>query len=266
MTKCPSITGARSKKAARDFAAADVEVAAVTLSEDMNDRVCTTQPLYLEAMGGRDGASLGDRELSRTAHFRRIVHGRVTGGVANKDDLRLMDARINSLTTIRDTAIESGETAQAELTEMTGNAPTLGSASPIDMRASRGVAAILLEGALKLVRARMGDAAGRRMELSIQNRLMRRLLEMRSDRRPLPPFRLLRRDARFRLGGRILHLFDHRRVGGDGRHQGAGRAAEGDRDPARHAGNGRTAFRRSRTILRYLLRPLYGSKDAVRAP
>ncbi|KPA22246.1 Toxin RTX-I translocation ATP-binding protein [Shimia sp. SK013] len=49
------------------------------------------------------------------------------------------------------------------------------------------VAAILLEGALKLARARMSDAAGRRMELSIQHRLMKRLLGMRSDRRPLPP-------------------------------------------------------------------------------
>jgi len=47
--------------------------------------------------------------------------------------------------------------------------------------------AIGLEGLLKLARAKMSDAAGRRMELSIQHRLMKRLLGMRSDRRPLPP-------------------------------------------------------------------------------
>lgn len=46
--------------------------------------------------------------------------------------------------------------------------------------------AVVLEGALKLARARMSDAAGRRIELSIQNTLMRRLLGMRSDQRPLP--------------------------------------------------------------------------------
>ncbi|MFY0597989.1 MAG: ATP-binding cassette domain-containing protein [Cognatishimia sp.] len=46
--------------------------------------------------------------------------------------------------------------------------------------------AVALEGALKLARARMSDAAGRRIELSIQNTLMRRLLGMRSDQRPLP--------------------------------------------------------------------------------
>lgn len=46
--------------------------------------------------------------------------------------------------------------------------------------------AIGLEGMLKLARAKMSDVAGRRIELSIQNTLMRRLLGMRSDRRPLP--------------------------------------------------------------------------------
>lgn len=52
--------------------------------------------------------------------------------------------------------------------------------------ATGAIMAIVLEGLLKLARAKMSDAAGRRMELSIQNTLMRRLLGMRSDRRPLP--------------------------------------------------------------------------------
>ncbi len=47
--------------------------------------------------------------------------------------------------------------------------------------AAGAIAAILLEGALKLARAKMSDAAGRQMELSIQHRLMQRLLGMRSD-------------------------------------------------------------------------------------
>ncbi len=130
------------KKAERDYAAADVEVAAVTLSEDMNDRVYTAQSLYIEALRGRDTATLGDRALAQMAHFRRIVDGRVTGGVANKGDLRMVDARINALTTKRDTAIDSGETAQAELAAMTGSAPALSSAAPFDMTASRDVEAL----------------------------------------------------------------------------------------------------------------------------
>lgn len=46
--------------------------------------------------------------------------------------------------------------------------------------------AVGLEAMLKLARAKMSDVAGRRIELSIQHTLMRRLLGMRSDRRPLP--------------------------------------------------------------------------------
>ncbi|KCV83025.1 ATP-binding/permease fusion ABC transporter [Actibacterium atlanticum] len=47
--------------------------------------------------------------------------------------------------------------------------------------------AIALEGALKLARARMTDISGRQVELSVQHNLMKRLIGMRSDRKPLPP-------------------------------------------------------------------------------
>ena len=47
--------------------------------------------------------------------------------------------------------------------------------------------AVLLEGTLKLARARLTDAAGRQIELSVQARLMQRLIGMRADKRPLPP-------------------------------------------------------------------------------
>jgi ATP-binding cassette subfamily C protein LapB len=47
--------------------------------------------------------------------------------------------------------------------------------------------AVLLEGSLKFARARLTDAAGRQIELSVQARLMQRLIGMRADKRPLPP-------------------------------------------------------------------------------
>ncbi|MEO0372565.1 MAG: ABC transporter transmembrane domain-containing protein, partial [Pseudomonadota bacterium] len=47
--------------------------------------------------------------------------------------------------------------------------------------------AIGMEAALKIARARLTDAAGREIELSIQHSLMQRVIGMRSDRRPLPP-------------------------------------------------------------------------------
>lgn len=47
--------------------------------------------------------------------------------------------------------------------------------------------AIGLEALLRIARARLTDAAGREIELSVQNRLMQRLMGMRSDKRPMPP-------------------------------------------------------------------------------
>ncbi|MDF1729430.1 MAG: ABC transporter ATP-binding protein, partial [Sulfitobacter sp.] len=47
--------------------------------------------------------------------------------------------------------------------------------------------AIMLEALLKVARARLTDAAGRQIELSVQHNLMRRLIGMRSDKKPLPP-------------------------------------------------------------------------------
>ena len=47
--------------------------------------------------------------------------------------------------------------------------------------------AIALEATLKLSRARLTDAAGRQIELSVQRNLMQRLIGMRSDKKPLPP-------------------------------------------------------------------------------
>jgi ATP-binding cassette subfamily C protein LapB len=47
--------------------------------------------------------------------------------------------------------------------------------------------AIGLEATLKMARARLTDAAGRQIELSVQRNLMKRLIGMRSDKKPLPP-------------------------------------------------------------------------------
>ncbi|WP_407926026.1 ATP-binding cassette domain-containing protein [Cochlodiniinecator piscidefendens] len=47
--------------------------------------------------------------------------------------------------------------------------------------------AIGLEGLLKFARSRLMDGAGRQLELSVQQRLMQRILGMRSDRKPMPP-------------------------------------------------------------------------------
>lgn len=70
------------KKGEREFAKADVEVAAVALAEDTNDRAATGLELYLAAAEGREKASLAETTLEDMAHFEYIMSERVRGGVS----------------------------------------------------------------------------------------------------------------------------------------------------------------------------------------
>ncbi|MBE1292983.1 MAG: TolC family protein [Rhodobacteraceae bacterium] len=113
------------KKAERDYAAADVEVAAVTLSEDLNERTYTALALYIKGLRGQEKAQVGTKGLAQLHHFERIVQGRVDGGVSNKGDLRMVRSKIQTLETKSETASESAGTALAELKAMTGTTFTL---------------------------------------------------------------------------------------------------------------------------------------------
>ena len=108
------------RKAEREFAAADVEVAAVSLSQDMNGRVETAVGLYAAALRGDEKAAYGDRALRRMQEFRRIVQGRVDGGVSDRADLNVVDSKISGIRTATATARDAATTARAELQAMTG--------------------------------------------------------------------------------------------------------------------------------------------------
>ena len=108
------------RKAERAFAAADVEVAAVSLSQDMNSRVETAVGLYAAALRGDEKAAYGNRALRRMQEFRRIVQGRVDGGVSDRADLNVVDSQISGIRTATATAHDAAATARAELQAMTG--------------------------------------------------------------------------------------------------------------------------------------------------
>ena len=108
------------RKAEREFAAADVQVAAVTLSEDLNTRVESAVGLYIAALRGDEKAALNERALSRMYEFERIVRGRVEGGVSDRADLRVVEGKINDIESARTTAHEAATAARAELKAMTG--------------------------------------------------------------------------------------------------------------------------------------------------
>ena len=112
------------KKAERAFAKADVEVAAVTLSEDTNERVLTALGLYLDAMKARERASLEEQTLKDMQHFEWVMTERVSGGVSDMTDLNVLRQKLAEIRATLTAQQEAETTALAELNAM--------SASPLD--------------------------------------------------------------------------------------------------------------------------------------
>lgn len=103
------------KKAERDFAKADVEVAAVSLARDTNDRVYTALGLYILAEEAREKANLNAVALQDMGRFAHIMERRVAGGISDSSDLNILRQK---LAEIRSAEAASRETAAASLAEL----------------------------------------------------------------------------------------------------------------------------------------------------
>ena len=108
------------KKAERDYAAHDVELAAVALSEDSNNRVHDALTLYLAAEEGREKIDVADRSLKDMSHFEWIMNERVNGGVSDRSDLNIIRQKLAEIRAERDAAAGERKAAQAELAAMAG--------------------------------------------------------------------------------------------------------------------------------------------------
>lgn len=106
------------KKAERDLAKADVEVAAVVLSQDTNDRVYEALNLYLEAEQGREIARLSERAHKDMSHFKWIMNERVKGGVSDMSDLNVINHKLSEIEADLHAGEEQARTALAELNSM----------------------------------------------------------------------------------------------------------------------------------------------------
>ena len=112
------------KKAERAFAKADVEVAAVTLSEDTNERVLTALGLYLDAMKARERSALEKRTLKDMEHFEWVMNERVKGGVSDMSDLNVLRQKLAEIRAALAAQDEAEAAALSELNAM--------SARPLD--------------------------------------------------------------------------------------------------------------------------------------
>jgi len=106
------------KKGERAFAKADVEVAAVALAEDTNDRVATGLGLYLSAAERREAAKLHRATLREMEHFDYIMSERVRGGVSDMSDLNVIRQKLSEIRASIAASDEAAATALAELNAM----------------------------------------------------------------------------------------------------------------------------------------------------
>ena len=118
------------KQAERDFAKADVEVAAVALSQDGNARVLTGLTLYLAAQEARDKAGLAQAAARDMGRFEWIMAERVAGGISDGSDLQELRQKLAEIRATEQTEIEAARAAQAELAAMAERLPDPAAGDP----------------------------------------------------------------------------------------------------------------------------------------
>lgn len=106
------------KKAEREFAKADVEVAAVNLAMDTNTRVHTALSLYLRAEEARETAQMLGTALEDMKRFEWIMAERVNGGISDRSDLSVIRHKLARMQADYSTEVETAKASVAELDAM----------------------------------------------------------------------------------------------------------------------------------------------------
>lgn len=106
------------KKGEREFAVADVEVAAVSLAQDTNDRVHTALDLYVTGAEAREKSVLSQATLKDMSHFEWVMSERVRGGVSDRSDLNILRQKLAEIKADRARNVELERTSVAELNAM----------------------------------------------------------------------------------------------------------------------------------------------------
>ena len=108
-------------RAEREFARADVEVAAVALAQDTNDRVYQALDLYLTAQAAEARAAVHEGGMARMERFEYVMSERVNAGINDRADLQLVQQK---LTQMRSDVLEDREEAAAARAELAAMSAT----------------------------------------------------------------------------------------------------------------------------------------------
>ncbi|MFT4149907.1 MAG: TolC family protein [Paracoccaceae bacterium] len=108
------------RKAERAYAAADVEVAAITLASDMNQRVHDGLSYYLAAERARQQAAVSEKAEARLAEFERIMAARVEGGLSDGSERAVVAQKHLEMKATLAADRQAEATAMAELAAIAG--------------------------------------------------------------------------------------------------------------------------------------------------
>jgi outer membrane protein, adhesin transport system len=108
------------RKAQREFASADVEVAAVSLSTALNQRVFEGLSNYVNAERARAQATVSEQAAAKLAGFNEIMRLRVEGGISDLSEQSIVNQRIAEMQATLAGDRQAEAAAMAELAALTG--------------------------------------------------------------------------------------------------------------------------------------------------
>lgn len=108
------------RRAERAVAAADVEVAAVSLAEDLNDRVRQGLALYIGAEQARAKAAVASRGVERLSAYQDMVQQRVTGGLSDRSELQVVSQKRAEMQATYGGDMQSAERSLSDLAALAG--------------------------------------------------------------------------------------------------------------------------------------------------
>lgn len=107
------------KKAERDFAAADVEVAAVSLSQEMNDTVHDGLRFYVSALKAEAQGQVSAASAGQLSAFEQILRERAKGGLSDLSEVRILAQKRHEAEAEAQADRDAARAARAQLAAMT---------------------------------------------------------------------------------------------------------------------------------------------------
>ncbi len=112
------------RKAERDFASADVEVAAVALSATMNQRVYEGLVYYVQSQRALAQAAVSQAAVTKLAGFETAMQTRVEGGISDMSEKNVISQRAAEMQATVAADLDGANVALGQLSAMVGRPVT----------------------------------------------------------------------------------------------------------------------------------------------